>query len=155
MVHNKRSKNSRQRGSWTHGWGEKKKHRGAGHRGGRGKAGSGKKGDAKKTKFWKDLDYFGKKGFTSLNKEEHNTINVSNLNQLAAKMLKAGKATETSGTIKINLTELGYTKLLGTGKTAQKFEITISAASEAAIAKIAEAGGKVIGIQATSEEAEQ
>ena len=45
MTHNKRKKNSRQRGEWTHGWGAKKKHRGAGHRGGRGNAGSGKRGE--------------------------------------------------------------------------------------------------------------
>ena len=48
MVTNKRSKDTRQRGSNTHGWGAMKKHRGAGHRGGRGNAGTGKRGDAKK-----------------------------------------------------------------------------------------------------------
>ena len=62
MTINKRKKNSRQRGSWTHGWGSKKKHRGAGHRGGKGNAGTGKKGDAKKPKIWKNKKYFGKYG---------------------------------------------------------------------------------------------
>ena len=52
-MDNKRSKNSRQRGSKTHGWGAMKKHRGAGHRGGRGAAGSGKRGDAKKPSIWR------------------------------------------------------------------------------------------------------
>jgi large subunit ribosomal protein L15 len=60
---NKRSKQSRNRGSHTHGGGSMKKRRGAGSRGGKGKAGSGKRGDAKKPMYWKDKNYFGKKGF--------------------------------------------------------------------------------------------
>jgi len=143
MVHNKRKKNSRQRGSWTHGWGEKKKHRGAGHRGGRGLAGSGKKGDAKKNKYWKDTKYFGKHGFYSINAIKTNTINLSTLVQYTQKWITVGKATNEAGTIKINLTQLGYDKLLGTGNTKQKLEITIETASQKAIEKIEKAGGKV------------
>ena len=52
MTVNKRKKNSRQRGSHTHGWGAMKKHRGAGNRGGRGAAGSGKRADSKKPSIW-------------------------------------------------------------------------------------------------------
>ena len=143
MVHNKRKKNSRQRGSWTHGWGEKKKHRGAGHRGGRGLAGTGKKGDAKKTKHWKDTKYFGKHGFHSITATKTNTINLSTIVQHTQKWVTAGKATNEAGTIKINLTELGYDKLLGTGNTKQKLEITIETASQKAIEKIEKTGGKV------------
>ena len=52
-----RKKNTRQRGSKTHGCGSMKKRRGAGHRGGRGAAGSGKRGDCKKPSIWKNKKY--------------------------------------------------------------------------------------------------
>ena len=64
MTINKRSKNERQRGHKTHGWGSKKKHRGRGNRGGQGMAGTGKRADQKKPSFWKER-YFGKLGFIS------------------------------------------------------------------------------------------
>ena len=63
MTVNKRSKNTRQRGHTTHGWGSMKKHRGKGHQGGAGMAGSGKRADSKKPSIWKDKRYFGKFGF--------------------------------------------------------------------------------------------
>ncbi|MCF7871830.1 uL15 family ribosomal protein [Candidatus Woesearchaeota archaeon] len=143
MVHNKRSKLSRARGSWTHGGGEKKKRRGAGHRGGRGKAGSGKKGDAKKTMYWKDTKYFGKYGFHPINQKTTTTINISDLELQKDKLLNNGQATKTGDTIKLDLTALKYTKLLGAGKTKTKYEITVLEASKIAIKKIEEAGGKI------------
>ena len=53
------------RGTSSHGWGSKKKHRGAGHRGGKGMAGSGKRADQKKPTILNlyGNDYYGKKGF--------------------------------------------------------------------------------------------
>jgi len=145
MVENKRKKNSRQRGSWTHGWGAKKKHRGAGHRGGRGNAGSGKKGDAKKTKFWENVNYFGKRGFTSQNQKniKIKAINLAHLEAMLDSLVAQGKATKQKDMIKINLSDLKYNKLLGAGKVNSKFELTVDSASESAINKVAQAGGKV------------
>lgn len=128
----KRKKNSRQRGTHTHGWGSKKKHRGAGNRGGRGNAGSGKRGDAKKPSFWKDTSYGNKKGFTSLKK----TLKTININQLE----KLKKTT-------INLREEGYDKLLGTGNTDTKYDLKVNQASKSAVKKIEKAGGKVTLLQ--------
>jgi large subunit ribosomal protein L15 len=144
MTDNKRKKNSRQRGSWTHGWGAKKKHRGAGHRGGRGNAGSGKKGDAKKTFFWKDLNYFGKIGFNSINRKDSSAINLSHLSDTIETLVKKGKAEKTTSTYKIDLSKIGYAKLLGAGNISKKIEITVNEASEKAIQKVTQAGGKVI-----------
>ena len=60
----KKKKLVKQRGSKTHGWGSKKKHRGAGNRGGKGNAGSGKRADQKKPSFWKSKDWkYGIYGF--------------------------------------------------------------------------------------------
>lgn len=144
MTDNKRKKNSRQRGSWTHGWGAKKKHRGAGHRGGRGLAGSGKRGDAKKTLYWDDPHYFGKRGFVSATAVDEKTINIAHLDVIADTLIKKGKATKGSGEIIINLGELGYTKLLGAGNTKRKFSITVEKASKMAVEKISKNGGKVL-----------
>ena len=143
MTHNKRAKNSRQRGSWTHGWGAKKKHRGAGHRGGRGNAGTGKRGDAKKPRYWKDTKYFGKHGFTSINPEEIITINLNQLINIIPQLIQKGHATQEKDTININLTQAGYDKLLGTGKIQQKLNITVQHASEKAQQKITEAKGTI------------
>src|SRR3989339_1819509 len=80
MVVYKRKKFTRQRASQTHGWGAKKKHRGAGNRGGRGHSGSGKRADQMKTLYWKDLKYFGKFGFKKKGQvEDISAINISNI----------------------------------------------------------------------------
>jgi large subunit ribosomal protein L15 len=143
MTDNKRKKNSRQRGGWTHGWGAKKKHRGAGSRGGRGMAGSGKRGDAKKTLYWGDPNYFGKHGFVNVNTENDVTINIAHLDIITDTLIKKGKAKKENDSITINLNELGYTKLLGAGNTKRKLNITVNKASESAKAKIQNAGGKL------------
>jgi large subunit ribosomal protein L15 len=141
MTENKRKKNSRQRGSWTHGWGAKKKHRGAGHRGGRGKAGSGKRGDAKKTLYWQDKNYFGERGFNSIQAIEDKTINVSHLSTIADTLIKNGKAKKDKDIVTIDLGALGYTKLLGAGNVTRKLNITVDKASKSAEEKIKSVGG--------------
>lgn len=133
---NKRKKNSRQRGTHTHGWGSKKKHRGAGSRGGRGNAGSGKRGDAKKPSFWKDPSYYKGKGFVSL-KKSLKSINISQLSKFRNE--------------KLDFSKEGYDKLLGIGKADKKYDIKVSYASESAIKKIQEAGGTVTLLKAKKE----
>lgn len=129
----KRSKNSRQRGTHTHGWGSKKKHRGAGNRGGRGMAGTGKRGDQKKTYILKKFgnEYFGKKGFRIPQKMKVHikTINVHDLNRME------------KGTV--NLKEMGYDKLLGKGKINRKVVVTVQFSSKRAMEKIQKAGGEI------------
>lgn len=121
----KRKKNSRQRGSHTHGYGSKKKNRGAGNRGGRGRAGSGKRGDAKKPSYWKEKR---KKGFKSI-QDSMEIINIQDLKKF--------------DTVKINLKEEGYDKLLATGSADKKYDLAVEHASKSAIKKIEEAGGSV------------
>src|SRR3989338_2684643 len=83
MTINKRKKNTRQRGKTTHGWGARKKHRGAGNRGGRGMAGSGKRADQKKPSILKEYGntYFGKFGFKIPQKikKQIKEINISTI----------------------------------------------------------------------------
>jgi large subunit ribosomal protein L15 len=147
MTARKRSKNSRQRGTHTHGWGSKKKHRGAGNRGGRGMAGTGKRGDAKKPRIWKDSKYFGKHGFKKKNiKAKIKTINIRSLVEEIPKLISRKKAAEKAGVIEIELEKIGYNKLLSNGRLSQKLKITTPYASPKAVEKIKAAGGDVVGL---------
>ncbi|HLC64938.1 MAG TPA: uL15 family ribosomal protein [Candidatus Nanoarchaeia archaeon] len=144
MVIRKRKKNSRQRGSWTHGWGAKKKHRGSGHRGGKGMAGTGKRADSKKPSIWKDVKYFGKHGFVMHGaKFKANPINILDIEEHVSKWISEKKASESKGEVTIDLGALGYNKLLGNGKPTRKYVINVQAASKGAVESIQEAGGKV------------
>lgn len=142
MVVRKRKKSARQRGSGTHGWGSKKKHRGAGSRGGRGNAGQGKKAKQKKPRIWKNTKYLGKYGFKrNVTKPEVKTINISDIEKgIGSKFdIKPKK-----GVYVIDLKKLGYDKLLGSGQVNEKFKITANKASKGAIKKVENAGGEVI-----------
>lgn len=130
------------RGTRTIGYGRIGQHRDSGSKGHR------KVGRHKHLWSWvvtHEPDYFGKNGFTSP-KAIHNKVNPINLNKLdvLAQVNQGGKA-------QINLTELGYTKLLGTGKITKALTITVDSYSKSAAAKIKEAGGEIISSQATGE----
>ncbi len=133
----KQKKNKGQRGYNSHGWGSKKKHRGAGHRGGRGMAGTGKRADTKKPSIINVFgnSYYGKTGFFRVNKVVDTVINLRELNLMVEK-----------GWVKdeINLKSLGYDKLLGNGKLDHKLKITVAKASKRVIEKLKESGSEVI-----------
>ncbi len=144
MVLNHRKKSSRHRGTWTHGHGEKKKHRGAGSRGGRGNAGSGKRADTNKPSFWKIKNYYGKHGFTNPTTKTVNTISLSQLSTSIEKYVAAGTAVKSGDVYKLNLSDIKASKLLGTGNIAFKLEIVCEASTAKAIEKIEALGGSVI-----------
>ena len=144
MVVNKRKKYSRQRASHTHGWGSKKKHRGAGSRGGKGFSGSGKRGDAKKTKYWKDTKYFGKYGFKPQRvKEEIIAINLYNIEEKVEAWLNDKQISKEGSAYVIDLEKIGSNKLLGNGQVKNKLKISVKYASNNAIEKVKKAGGEV------------
>ncbi len=145
MTVNKRKKNVRQRGSKTHGWGAKKKHRGKGHQGGAGMAGTGKRADSKKPSIWKDPHYFGKYGFISKTpKVKINPINIDDIEQHLNNFISSNLVKKESDYYTIELEKLGYNKLLGDGKVSIKLRIKTPFASKTAIEKIKKAGGEVI-----------
>ncbi len=125
------------RGSRTQGYGRIGQHRDSGSKGNR-KVGRHKH-------LWSKVvttepDYFGKHGFHSpqaLHKVEK-TINLQKLDQLA-------------NGLEINLTELGYTKLLGSGKITKPLNIQVGSFSKSAQEKVAAAGGKILTSQASGE----
>ncbi len=135
MVVHIRKKLVKQRGTRTHGWGTKK-HRGSGNRGGFGMAGTGKRADQKKPSIYAEYgnSYFGKTGFKIPPKIKKHivTINIRDINKIPPK----------DNTV--NLTELGYDKLLGKGSLEKKLKIIVKNASANAIEKIKKIGGEVI-----------
>jgi large subunit ribosomal protein L15 len=131
MPHKLR-KHRKMRGSRTQGYGRIGQHRDSGSKGHR-KVGRHKH-------LWSLVNndfpnYFGKHGFHSpqaLHSKEK-TLNLIKLDEI----IQAGKTT-------IDLTELGYTKLLGTGKITKAITVTVATCSKTAAEKIVAAGGKVI-----------
>jgi large subunit ribosomal protein L15 len=125
------------RGSRTQGFGRIGQHRDSGSKGHR-KVGRHKH-------LWSlvvtsEPNYFGKHGFTSPQSlyRKENTINLNKLDEIAQ-------------TPQINLTALGYTKLLGTGKITKPLTITIPTYSKSAAEKIKKAGGEIITSQTNGE----
>jgi large subunit ribosomal protein L15 len=132
MPHKER-KTRKMRGSRTHGYGRIGQHRDAGSKGQR-KVGRHKH-------LWSyvvahEPEYFGKKGFTSRQSlmRREKSINIAQLGELPLE----DDATQ------VNLTSMGYTKLLGTGKITKPLTITVAACSKTAAEKVKKAGGNVV-----------
>lgn len=130
------------RGSRTQGYGRVGQHRDAGSKGHR-KVGRHKH-------LWSyvvthEPDYFGKSGFTSpqsLHRRE-NTINLKKLAEIA----QANQQEKPQ----INLTALGYTKLLGSGKITKPLTIKVPSCSKSAVEKVKRAGGEIVNSEANGE----
>jgi large subunit ribosomal protein L15 len=132
-------KSRRQRGSRYCGWGQIGQHRQSGSRGGVGGAGKHKH-------FWirtviEEPDHFGHDRFNSLNRNRADKwINIQGLDTIFAKHGKVEK----DGKVVLNLTSLGYNKLLGGGKVESAYALQVQKVSEGARQKIEAAGGEVI-----------
>jgi len=128
----------RLRGSRTHGWGQVGQHRSTGHKGGHGKAGLHKHHWTRTVLF--DERHFGTAGF---NPPQRNVIkkwaNVSDLDSL---FVKHGKVQ--NGKNVLDLTSLGYDKLLGAGKVSSKYSIIVGAFAKSAKEKVESVGGEVV-----------
>lgn len=132
-------KSRRQRGSRYCGWGQIGQHRQSGARGGVGQAGKHKH-------FWirtliEEPNHFGHDAFNSFNRNlVQRWINIQNLDSIFA---KHGKV-DVDGKVILDLTSLGYDKLLGGGKSTGAFTIKVAKVSKRAKEKIESVGGEVI-----------
>jgi large subunit ribosomal protein L15 len=132
-------KSRRQRGSRYCGWGQVGQHRQSGSRGGIGGAGKHKH-------FWirtviEEPNHFGHDAFNSYNRNlVHKWLNISDLNSVVA---KHGKVDQ-DGKVVLDLTSLGYDKLLGGGKVNSAFAVKVASISASAKEKIQQAGGEVL-----------
>ena len=143
MIRTKRKIN-KQRGSRSNGGGCTKKRRGAGNKGGKGKAGMGKQ-----PWTWTvihDPNHFGKHGFKRPQKmiKKISTVNLNYLEEQADKLIAQGKASKEGDAIVIDVTELGYDKVLAKGKITKAYKISAPQFSASAIEKIEELGGEAI-----------
>jgi large subunit ribosomal protein L15 len=127
------------RGSRTHGYGRVGQHRDAGSKGHR-KVGRHKHLWSYVTTY--EPNYFGKKGFTSPQnlKRKENAINLKKLDELSQKF----SVEKEKDKLHIDLTSLGYTKLLGTGKISKALIVDVASCSKSAAEKIKKAGGQVL-----------
>jgi len=117
-----RERTKKYRGLTTHGRGSRKKGRGRGEKGGTGFGG-------KKHKHLKSR--CGKHGFTFHGvSHEKKVINIGDLMRFEGK--------------EIDLKEMGYDKLLGSGKIGKPVKVVVPYATEKAVEKIKAAGGEVI-----------
>ncbi len=118
------------RGSHTHGWGAKKKHRGGGSQAGKG--GSNKFFARKASAI--AAGEFGKKGFFPVTSKEVRAINIEQLDELARNnQLK-----------EIDVSAFGHDKVLGSGKITLALTVKAPRFSAGAKRKIEASGGKVI-----------
>ncbi|MBS3052016.1 MAG: uL15 family ribosomal protein [Candidatus Aenigmarchaeota archaeon] len=142
MVVRKRKKILKRRGFGSPGYGSHKKHRGGGSKGGKGNAGLHKHKVHTMIKYMPD--HFGRKGLRSTIPKEVKTISLMELDQMIDELLKNKKVQKEGDAIKINLSELGYDKLLGNGRTSHKLIIEGKHFSKQAVRKLEESGGQII-----------
>ena len=146
MVVRRERKSRKLRGrSRTMGWGSVGQHRKAGSRGGKGAAGLGKHEWTWTIKY--APDWYGKRGFLPRRSKAgyHKTVmNVGDLAEVVEKLKATGEARIEDGMVEVNLADMGVEKLLGEGEIRVPVKVIVSEASETAIRKIEEAGGKVI-----------
>ncbi len=168
VLKQKRSKVSRQRGSNSHSWGHKKKHRGSGHRGGFGLAGTGARGDSQKAGLLaggtgilkkisasrgvrvKDLKktlsrkaWFGKRGFTSIHKKKQNVLSLRFIEENFDNLVEKGAIIKEKNDFIFDTTQFKYDKVLGKTKISKKIKLICNEISQTAKTRIEEAGGSV------------
>lgn len=134
----------KQRGSRSVGGGCTKKRRGAGHRGGRGMSGGHKHMWSWIVKY--DPKHYGKYGFKRPTKTitRFKPVNLDFIDEKAEELVKDGLAIKENSTIIIDVTDIGYNKVLGKGKLSQPITIKSPKFSQSALSKIEDAGGEAI-----------
>lgn len=140
----KTNKTHKLRGSREHGRGMKKG-RGAGLRGGKGQAGWKHKKlhfllyDQDRIRGARNI------GFTrhAQDTDPDLSITLQHVDESAEHWAKDGKAARADNGFTIDLSALGFDKLLGTGQVTRKLALTVPRASASAITKVQAAGGSV------------
>jgi large subunit ribosomal protein L15 len=140
MPHDLR-KTRKKRGSRTVGWGRVGQHRRTG--------GKPYRNPGRHKALWSyvikyDPDYYSKTGFTSPKsyKFRHRVkiINVGALDGLAEKFA----VEQEKGKMLVDLENLGFSKLLGSGKITKPLIVKVPSFSESAAEKVKEAGGEIL-----------
>jgi len=144
MVVRRERKVRRQRGSRLYGWGQVGQHRKSGGRGGFGAAGFHKHKWSKPEASCGD--HFGKDGFVrpaAVTK----TINAVNVGALSLLIRDKALSKDDKGRTVLDLSSLGYEKLLGGGHINFPVSVKATFVTENAKKKITEAGGETIKLE--------
>ena len=94
----------------------------------------------RKTRLVAEGFVFGKHGFFSHSAREVRAVNLKDLTRFAP---ESSEKNEGSLPL-IDLSRLGYQKLLGEGTLREPFAIRVAKASKSATKKVEEAGGKIL-----------
>lgn len=91
-----------------------------------------------------DPDHYGKSGFKRPQKTvyKYKTVNLAFLDEKLDELIIKGLASQEKGKIVVDVTRLGYNKVLGNGKITRPAIIKSPKFSESAVQKIEEAGGE-------------
>ena len=143
MTVRREKKSRKYRGYRTHGWGRKGQHRD------RGSQGSRQVGMHKEKWSWTvkyGQGWYGKHGFVNPTSEEYSVITLRKLEELIDKGVV--KTKEENGKKVVDLTEMGYDKLIGTSghklEALKGLVIKVKMASKKTVEKIKELGGEII-----------
>jgi len=139
VVVRREKKTRKMRGHRTMGWGTKGQHRDRGAEGGR-QIGMHKEKWSWIVKYGKD--WYGKHGFINPTSKVVRVISIRKLLELVDK--GAIEAKEENGKLVVDLTKIGYDKLLGGGKVDRPLLVTVGAITNKAKEKIEKSGGQVI-----------
>jgi len=71
-------------------------------------------------------------------------LNVGELNEIIDRLVGLGLAEKDGDVYRVDLTELGYSKLLGSGLVTKRIEVKVYEATQKAVEKLEAVGGKVV-----------
>jgi large subunit ribosomal protein L15 len=92
------------------------------------------------------MHYAGKKGFISVaqKKPAGRTLNLWQLGEMVEALVSEKKAQLVGQKVVVDLKQLGYKKLLGTGSIARAVQVKVDHCSEGALKKLKDAGGDAV-----------
>jgi large subunit ribosomal protein L15 len=92
------------------------------------------------------MHYVGKKGFTSVQQmqAQGKVLNIRQLSVMLDKLVSEKKAQMEDQKVSVDLSQLGFKKLLGSGSISRAVRVKIDQCSKSALAKLKEAGGEAV-----------
>jgi len=142
MTIRRRKKSRKMRGSRTHGWGFGKRHRGKGHKPYKG-GGVGKRGAHLETYYLSQgIQPIGKHGIPVRPRIAKVPVIILNVREIEER-LQEFQQKKIADANNVDLTKLGFVKLLSEGQVSKKLNIICSSCSAKAKEKIEKAGGSV------------
>jgi large subunit ribosomal protein L15 len=99
-----------------------------------------------RTGEYSHMHYAGKKGFTSIAemRPAGRTVNLWQLSEMVDRLVAEKKAEKAGEKVVVDLKQLGFKKLLGSGSISRPVQVKVDECSEGALKKIKDAGGEAV-----------